>query len=916
MNTPRPQPQTDGQKSIGRLLLGRAFSFRIGEMIQPLFDSTRAFVHLIAYTFATYKLLPKDYPGLQDPNANLSLFNVVVTSWKNVRHTREGAIQALLFYTVVSLMVVGTLIAISGLLSIFIGTAHAQTPACANPNTATGTFAPAECDAAQMWLSFLFEGQPLSLFESTAGSSPSWGLQDAMQTALGFYSDAILIIAALILFYHLTTMVLQTAHHGKVMGNEAKQIWAPIRLVMAIGLLVPIAGQLNSGQYIVVKTAELGSGLASQTWATFLTGMLGSQPGTLPKVMGPSGKEVANKMIQMYACSIDYRARLIRKAIFNPALLLSLPSFDADRMPTTWSMASIGGRIGMKYSFNMGSTLSGLDACGYVFIPDAPDAASPLAKNVYAAQRQVLVQNATHFYDAGAQILKFASSTEAAGGTYKNGTPIEIGPMVVDAVNTYETEMITAISALYDAAQADAADLTSVTQEDVVETMRQYGWAFAGAFLSTVERLQGMVSSVFNSGVPSAQAPKVLDDNVLNRVDGLAGTLGLGATGARKETIEDLNLFIDAMEAAWTSGATSTPTADSLKAAQCASMLGASNAITNQKNPIDWATDSAIDILFWFIDQAASANGVWKSGPGTECDPGSPGATRRTFSLSVSFRDGAEVIQEIVRFGRANIDTGLRLMAWGVLAVGGGIASIPFTGIGVAAGFILAALFELIAQFFLALGTVFAFLLPLIPFIRFFFAVLVWIGEVIESVVAIPVVALAHLNPEGEGFLSQQAKRAYGFIFSIFLRPIMTVFGLIAGLLIFIIAANFMNYAYGIAVAATGAMAFNHEVLTRLVFTILYVFTMFMCANICFSMITEFPNGAVAWMALDKSRTVNIEAPIKDLQTAEGVAAGFAIKDGVGAVSKAAQGAAGKAQGAFSGGGGGGGTPGGASGGS
>jgi conjugal transfer/type IV secretion protein DotA/TraY len=47
------------------------------------------------------------------------------------------------------------------------------------------------------------------------------------------------------------------------MGKRANQIWAPIRLVFAIGLLVPINGGMNSGQYIVIKVAELGSGMAS-----------------------------------------------------------------------------------------------------------------------------------------------------------------------------------------------------------------------------------------------------------------------------------------------------------------------------------------------------------------------------------------------------------------------------------------------------------------------------------------------------------------------------------------------------------------------------------------------------------------------------------------------------------------------------
>src|SRR5690606_13464289 len=41
---------------------------------------------------------------------------------------------------------------------------------------------------------------------------------------------------------------------------------APIRLVVALGLLVPLGSGLNSAQYITLWTAKLGSGFGSQVW--------------------------------------------------------------------------------------------------------------------------------------------------------------------------------------------------------------------------------------------------------------------------------------------------------------------------------------------------------------------------------------------------------------------------------------------------------------------------------------------------------------------------------------------------------------------------------------------------------------------------------------------------------------------------
>ena len=69
-------------------------------------------------------------------------------------------------------------------------------------------------------------------------------IQSALQHALSIYSGAVLVLAGMILLYHLLGMVAETAHTGKPMGR-ANQIYAPIRLVLAIGLLVPMAGGLN-----------------------------------------------------------------------------------------------------------------------------------------------------------------------------------------------------------------------------------------------------------------------------------------------------------------------------------------------------------------------------------------------------------------------------------------------------------------------------------------------------------------------------------------------------------------------------------------------------------------------------------------------------------------------------------------------
>ncbi|HVY12690.1 MAG TPA: hypothetical protein VHB73_03905, partial [Alphaproteobacteria bacterium] len=134
-----------------------------------------------------------------------------------------------------------------------------------------------------------------------ADPAASNGFAAALRLALNVYSNALLIVGSIILLYHLLVMVTETAHQGVVGGKRANQIWAPIRLVIAIGLLVPLAGGLNSAQYITLQIVQWGSNLASTVWAAFL-GSSGSGSGTSPTPSLPDTSSIAREAALIGAC--------------------------------------------------------------------------------------------------------------------------------------------------------------------------------------------------------------------------------------------------------------------------------------------------------------------------------------------------------------------------------------------------------------------------------------------------------------------------------------------------------------------------------------------------------------------------------------------------------------------------------------
>jgi hypothetical protein len=97
---------------------------------------------------------------------------------------------------------------------------------------------------------------------------------------------------------------------------------------------------------------------------------------------------------------------------------------------------------------------------------------------------------------------------------------------------------------------------------------------------------------------------------------------------------------------------------------------------------------------------------------------------------------------------------------------------------------------------FMISGFALMFLVPLLPFIRFFLGILAWLVSIIEAIIAIPIVALAHLNFSGEGLSGSAARHAYLLWLNILIRPALTLFGLLAGLLFFTLGVVFLGMIF------------------------------------------------------------------------------------------------------------------------
>ena len=131
--------------------------------------------------------------------------------------------------------------------------------------------------------------------------------------------------------------------------------------------------------------------------------------------------------------------------------------------------------------------------------------------------------------------------------------------------------------------------------------------------------------------------------------------------------------------------------------------------------------------------------------------------------------------------------------------------------------------------------------------------------------VGVPLWALAHLRIDGEGLPGNSAANGYFLIFEIFLRPILTVFGLIAATLIFTAQVRVLHFLWsivtenltgfdqgdpviGVAGASNPLLSFKRSIIDEFFFSIVYAIIVYMMAIAAFKLIDKIPDNLLRWM--------------------------------------------------------------------
>lgn len=857
-------------------------SFEHFHHIRPIFIQT------LALSFASAGLLPLNHPATRFGEKfingrKIKMFGLIGEAWYNLRNRPNmgmyqwGVFSAvvLMFSTLIGAVLLGIFYFLSGEIAkaqMFDHPTGLPTDLMSVPVAGAGVLYDRSAIGGHQDLAIGILDKVLRQGANGTGGS----MQNSIGVMFGTYSTAVLVLASVLIFLSITAMVVDTARTGKLGGGRRNMVWTPIRFVFAIGLLVPIGGAFNSGQFIVMKLAEMGSNLGSNIWNTYVTGTADLSL-LVNRVNTASPTSVLEPILSTMNCVKQYNIYSevgLGSAVFTSGTYPATPLSPA--MPPMTSAA--WGAVHPEYvrpiidqqavagnqpniPINFGND-NDPTICGSINLPNpmgndivnydpaytaqfgvavgAPfDEIAAFKQQVRQAEwntlnnlRGDIEQMACHtisLTEGGAPGL-YANSCPT-GATYANacnganaggygGQPISAS-CYHDLVDRYVTQRDASLAA------AKAAFLDPYVSPGgglVTESARQ-GWAGMGAWYY---KLAG-VNRAFSSGATPD-------------VGGEGG--GQGSSNITQGETNTTSLV--------SGGGMNTNGGGAVQGTTDTAVVGNAWQGSEQNSGFpfsfsDISPQGGVKVIKWILKKMQVGDGALLVTIG--------GYNAQAHPIAELSAAGSQIIDKaILIYG---LMAGISLLA-GILGALGNF-------LGTAGGLIEAlmmgpvgGLMGMVAAFGLVPGMMIMYYVPLIPWVRVMFGVMAWIVAVVEAVVTMPLIALAHIRTTGDGLTGPMARKAYFGWLNLLLRPALVVIGFVMGNLIFEAMILYLNDTYARTLAGMGSGGLG--IIDQAVNTFMYAGAAYALVNASFKLVDIIPNTTMKWLGGPRAESFEDEA--------------------------------------------------------
>ena len=817
------------------------------------------FAALLAQIYGAVGLIPRSHPVLNPANVGKFGFRDVlaaasdnlVLSWKNID-------QILVFFAIfmglLTLLVQTVLI----VFSVAAGTAFASSGA--SPASFFTTPNP-ETDLALIFLEQVFGD--INIFSDSSfgapGSNASNPVFQGLYEMLSFYSMAMMVFAAIIVVYYVITVLAEAAQTGTPFGRRFNSIWAPIRLVVALGLLVPLGNGLNSAQYITLYAAKMGSGLATNAWALFANRITISPDTLVLQAQAPGVSELAKGIYLAEVCraannmiegnlggsgkvEIVTRVRTPSPAPSGHYYQSVLYSAGEGAIGSLYDTA-VGGAASslvLKWALDNDGSFStyfgGRDSCGQLSInvasldfDDFSNGGAITQDNIdifRKIDRNIAIEIADIIYRIRQLDLHTIPVEAFAPGMSGRTSPQQLEyaranmPRVVTELNKIITDTEGKIQGHIDAGYQELINLPNPIYEEFIRK----GWVSAGVWYGQIGKVNETFSSVssnsagFSSPVTSASSDS--EEGDLERSNFFYNLFSSSQSRAKRAQMAIVMKQVN----------------DNYLTQLVVSSPGRNEEVIPEPESSASGILNTILIAIFQLGELENLRDNASANPLVLMQ--SAGDTLLTRSLSGLGIFVASVA--VKEFKESNFGGFLLSFA----------NRVPFLGTLISGAinifYVLGPLILAFSLIGLAAAIVLYYILPIIPFMYFFFAVVGWVLEIFEAIVAMPLWALGHLRIDGDGYFGSGALQGYLLIFAILTRPLFIVFGLIGGYVVFTGAVYLLSNTFNEIVDVIGTG--NYFGLSSFFYTLLFVYIAYQAAIMCFKMVDSVPNQILRWM--------------------------------------------------------------------
>ena len=734
---------------------------------------------------------------------------------------------------------------------------------------------------AEFWEYFDGTGDPYSsvflnqmfgpLFESASGAQN----ESIFPKIVSHFNTIVLLVGGMMFFYNVSVGIMQTAHEGKVLGQQGSSLWAPIRVVMAVGLLVtvPGTGGYNMGQAGIAFIVQGSTKMASSVWAKTANLVL---DGDIP-IAGPVTNLDPTTMKAMYnqAACITSIGKAIEDLSDTDVLMYTQ---DAPTPNININLGGIGydlwypeenlGKDYREFNYTAINTGGSPDSprwidhgvCGSWITPDLPQYLKNIIREVEQGNttknKSINKANAeiieNMFTEGHKNIMKAIQDDllEITNSRYNdimqdNTAPFSIAGNIANIhieANKSLSELATNIREL-----ATSKDIGLFRPRDeLLRRINGSGECFSedgshnvtisptelentkGENAITTKQNQAASVACYGEGWMGAGTWYILLAKINNELSSL--------TNARSSTVAPTYVTskVDGYrwwEASWTPWSKEYPTRNQILEAMTKFEVlynTSSMELAALGYPIPISILTEIN-----NDTETDSHVIWRTIVPEEF------MLRATRAFMNFFDPGrgehsTDPMINLINLGKWLNGTGAFLMV--TAAVGGTVAG----GLAI----ILLPIFSVL----ITVGITLSFILPIMPFLYWILAISGYFLLIAEAIIAVNLWALSHLRMDGEGLSGEGGRRGWLMMLALFMTPTLMIFGYVVGMQLFRIVSDLISAGLFYTVSGilgTNPISFLFGIIG---YTCLIVLAYILLLERSFSLISEFPNRAMQWM--------------------------------------------------------------------